>query len=68
MMERNNDIFLAAADVLGYLAGPMHKEYSMTFIRGHPFSTYGSHDRFFDPSHIPLCAYMYVFRVPLSAM
>ena len=35
----NNNIFLAGDDTLGYLAGTVHKKYSMTFIRGHPFSS-----------------------------
>ena len=38
-MEGNNDIFFAGADALKYLAGPVHKKYSMTFIWGHPFDT-----------------------------
>ena len=42
MMEENNDIFLAGGDVLVYLAGPMHKKYSTTFVWGHPFSNYVS--------------------------
>ena len=49
---------------LGYLARPMHKKYSITFICGHQFSTCESYDRFFGPSHIPLSAHMYTFRVP----
>ena len=56
--------FLAGDDALGYLAGPMHEKYSMTFIWGHPFSTYGSYDQFFDSSHITPYAHMYAFRVP----
>ena len=39
---RNNDIFLAGGDALVYVAGPMHKKYSTTFVWGHPFSTYVS--------------------------
>ena len=39
MMEENNDIFLAGDDVLVYLAVPVHKKYSITFVWGHPFST-----------------------------
>ena len=58
MMEGNNDIFLVGYGALGYLAGPVHKKHSMTFIWGHPFCTCRSHDRFFDPSHIPPCAHM----------
>ena len=47
MMEENNDIFLAGADVLVYLAVPrgalsVHKKYSTTFVWGHPFSMYVS--------------------------
>ena len=38
-MEGNNDIFFAGDDALKYLAGPVHKKYSMTFIWGHPFDT-----------------------------
>ena len=38
-MEVNRDIFLACIDAVGYLAGPVHKKYSMTFIWGHQFST-----------------------------
>ena len=34
MTEGCNDIFLAGDDALGYLAGPMHKKYSMAFIWG----------------------------------
>ena len=40
MMEVNNDVLLAGADALVYLAKPMHKEYSTTFVWGHLFSTY----------------------------
>ena len=42
-MEGNNDIFLAVDDALAYLAGPMHKKYSVTFIWSRPFSTCGSY-------------------------
>ena len=69
-MEGNNeefnsvDIFLAGDDALEYLAGPMHKKYSMSFIWDHPFSTCGSYDQYFDPSRIPPWAHMYAFRVP----
>ena len=42
MMEENNDIFHAGGDALVYLAVPMHKKYSTTFVWGHPFSTYVS--------------------------
>ena len=63
MMEENNDISLAASDTLVHLAGAMRKKYSTTFVWGHPFSTYVSHDRFFNPS--PLCTHIYAFRVTL---
>ena len=39
-MEENKDIFFAGGDDLVYLTGPVHKEYSTTFVWGHPFSTY----------------------------
>ena len=42
MMEENNDIFLARGDALVYLARPMSKKYSTTFVWGHPFSTHVS--------------------------
>ena len=32
MMEGNNDIFLPGDDALGYVAGPTHDKYFMTFI------------------------------------
>ena len=51
MMEEDN-IFLAGADALVYLAKPMHKKYSITFVSGHPLSSYVSYDKFFNP--IPL--------------
>ena len=57
-MEENNDIFLAGSDALVYLAEPLHKDYSATFVWGHAFSTYVSHDRFINllplyaPAHI----------------
>ena len=31
-MEENNDIFLAGGDALVYLAEPMHKKCSTTFV------------------------------------
>ena len=34
-MEENNDIFLAGGDALIYLAEPMYKQYSTTFVWGH---------------------------------
>ena len=40
MMDENNDIFLPGGDAFLYLAGPMHKKYSLTFVWGHPFSMY----------------------------
>ena len=40
MMEENNDIFLAGGSALVYLAEPMHKKYSTTFVWGHPFGTF----------------------------
>ena len=49
MMEENNDIFLVGGDALVYLTVPMHKKYSTTFVWGHPFSTYVSLERFFNP-------------------
>ena len=49
MMEENNKIFLAGGNRLVYLAGPMHKKYTTTFVSGHPFSTYVSYDQFFNP-------------------
>ena len=49
MMEENNDISLGGGDALVYLTGPMHKKYSTTSVWGHPFSTYGSYDRLFNP-------------------
>ena len=48
MMEEN-DIFLAYGDTLVYLVKPMHKKYSTIFVLGHPFNTYVSYDRFFNP-------------------
>ena len=41
-MEENNNIFFAGSDALVYLAQLMHKIYSITFVWGHPFSTYVS--------------------------
>ena len=40
MMEEKNDIFLTGGDALVYLAVLMHKKYSATFVREHPFITY----------------------------
>ena len=44
MMEGNKDIFLLGNDILGYLAIPVHKKHSTTFVWGHRFSTCGSYD------------------------
>ena len=41
-MEENSDIFLAGGDALVYLAGPVFKKCSTTFVWGYPFSTYVS--------------------------
>ena len=41
-MEKNNHIFLDDIDALVYLAVPMHKKYSKTFVWIRPFSTYVS--------------------------
>ena len=45
MMEENNDIFLAGGDALVYLAEPVHKKNSTTFVCGHLFSTCVSYDQ-----------------------
>ena len=59
MMEEKNDIFLAGGDGLVYLAEPIHKKHSTTFAWGHPFSTYVSYDRFFNPPPpVRTCTYM----------
>ena len=50
VMEENNGTFLVGCDALVHLAEPMHKKYFATFVWGHPFSTYVSCDRFFNPS------------------
>ena len=63
MMEENNDVFLAGGDALVYLAKPMHKKYSTTFVLGHPFSTYVSYDRFFNP--LPLYTPVHILDDPL---
>ena len=44
-LEENNYIFLADGDALVYLAEPIHKKCSTTFVWGHPFSTYVSYGR-----------------------
>ena len=36
MMEEKKDIFFACGDAKMYLAKPMHKKYSLTFVYGHP--------------------------------
>ena len=61
-MEENNYIFLAGGDALVYLAEPVYKKYSTTFIWGHPFSTYVSYDQFFNP--LPLCGPIHIFDGP----
>ena len=49
MMEELNDVFLPIVDALMYyLAEPMHKKYSTTFVWGHLFSTYVSYNQFFN--------------------
>ena len=55
MME---EIFFAGGDALVYLAKQMHKNCSITFVWGHPFSTYLSHDLIFNP--IPLYAPIHI--------
>ena len=64
MMEENNDIFLAGGDALVYLAEPMYKKYSITFVWGHPFSTYVSFDRFLNP--LPLYTAVHILHDPAS--
>ena len=66
MIEENNDIILAVGDALVYLAGPMHKKYSTTFVWSHPFSMYVSFDRFFNPS-LP-CKHLCTFRVTVTSV
>ena len=68
-MEENNDIFIAGSAVLVYLAEPMHKKYSTTFVWGHPFSMYVSYDRFFTPSPCThLCIFWMTALNPPSCM
>ena len=62
MMEENNDIFLAFGNALVYLAEPVHKKYSTRFVWGHPFSTYVSYDRLFNP--LPLYAPVHILDDP----
>ena len=57
-MEENNSIFLAGGDAVVYLVKPMHKKYSAPCLGGHPFSTYVSYDRFFNPSpQVRICTH-----------
>ena len=63
-MEENNDIVLAGGDALLYLGEPMHKNYPTTFVWGHSFSTYVSHDRFLNsPPPVRTCTHFW--RLPL---
>ena len=57
-------VYELSIDALGYLAGPVHQKYLMTFIWGHQFSTWRPCARFFDPSHVPPWVQMYAFGVP----
>ena len=52
MMEEINDIFLAGGDAIVYLAIPVDKKYSRTFVWGHLFSTHVSQDEFLKPSFL----------------
>ena len=62
MMEENNDISLGGSDALVYLAKPMHKKYSTTFVWGYPFSTYVFYDRFFNSAPpVHACAHFEKF-------
>ena len=61
MMEENNIILLVGGDALVYLTVPMHKKYSTAFVWVHPFSTYVSKGRFFNPPYP--CLHMYAIRV-----
>ena len=68
---KENNIFLAGGDTLVYLAVPVHKKYSTTFVWGHPFSKYVSLDQFVKPpsSHLSLpCKHMYAFIITASAV
>ena len=59
MIEESNDISLGSGDALVYLVGPMHKQYSKTFVWGHPFSKYVSYDRFLNsPPLVRICAHL----------
>ena len=66
MMEENNDIFLAGGDALVYLAVPMHRKYSTTFVWRHPFSKSYLKTNF--STLILPCKHMYAFRVNVSAV
>ena len=66
MMEENSDIFVAGGDALVYLALPMRKKNSTTFVWDHPFRTYVSQNQFFN-SPLP-CKHMYKFRVTVSTV
>ena len=66
MMEENKNIFLAGGDALVYLAGPIHKKYSTTFVWSHQFSTYVSYDQFLNPP--PPCKHIYAFRVTVTTV
>ena len=57
-MKENNDIFLADGDVMVYLAEPLHKKYSATFVWVHPFSAYVSYDLFLNS--LPLYASVHI--------
>ena len=63
-MEENDAIFLTAGDALVYLAKPLFKKYSITFVWGYPFSTYVSYDQFFN--HPSLCAPLHILHDPAS--
>ena len=64
-MRGTNNIFLAGDDALAYIAEPMHKEYSITFACGHPFSSHVSYDWFFKP--LPLYAPVHILDGPLHS-
>ena len=58
-MEENNNIFLARGHVLVYLAELLHRKYSAKLFWGNPFSTYVSHDQFFNSP--PPVRHLYTF-------
>ena len=59
MMEENNVTFLGGQDALVYLAGLIHKKYSIIVVWGHSFSTYVSLDRFFNPlPFVRICTHL----------